>query len=175
MRRLELDYQKPANPPRKTAAWVLLVAGLALLIEMGMSYDRLQNDRETMNRQIRTSGIRLDVSRNDTGDYQFTDKDFAQARQIINRLSIPWDTFFTGIESVSNANVAILSIEPDIQSGQLRIEGEAKDYAAVLTLVARLSTTKPFSEVFLLRHETKHDDPQHPVSFTVSMHWVKLS
>lgn len=175
MRRLELDYQKPANPSSRTAGWILLVIGLALLIEMGVSYDRLQNDREAMNREIRTSRIRLDVPRSESADHQFTDKDFAQARQIINRLSIPWDSFFTGIESVSKQNVAILSFEPDVQTGLLRIEGEAKDYAAVLTLIARLRMTKPFSEVFLLRHEIKRDDPQHPVSFTVSMHWVKPS
>ena len=173
MQRLELDFQNPANPPRKTAAWALLAVGLAMLIEMSVSYDRLQNEREAMNREIRTSGIRLDVTKKDTGDRPFIDKDFAQARRIIDRLSIPWDTFFAGIESVSNINVAILSIEPDMQSGQLRVEGEARDYAAVLTLVARLRTTKPFSEVFLLRHEIKRDDPLHPVSFSVSMHWVK--
>lgn len=175
MRRLELNYQKPANPPRRTAAWVLLVAGVALLIEMGVSYDRLQNDREAMNREIRTSKIRMDVPRTGSSENNFTDKDFAEARQIINRISIPWDAFFTGLESFSKLNVAILSIQPDIQSGVLRIEGEAKDYASVLTLVARLRTTKPFSEVFLLRHEIKRDDPQHPISFTVSMHWVKPS
>jgi hypothetical protein len=71
--------------------------------------------------------------------------------------------------------VAILSIQPDMQTGLLRIEGEAKDYAAVLTMVARLRTTEPFSEVFLLRHEIKRDDPQHPVGFTMSMRWANPS
>jgi hypothetical protein len=175
MRRLELDYQKPANPSSRVAVWILLVVGLALLIEMGVSYDRLQNDREALSREIGTSRIRPDAKRYGSGEHQFTDKDFAQARQIINRLSIPWDNFFTGIESVSNQNVAILSFEPDVQTGLLSITGEAKDYAAVLTLVARLRMTKPFSEVFLLRHEIKRDDPQHPVSFTLSMQWVKPS
>lgn len=106
---------------------------------------------------------------------QFADKDFEEARQIINRLSAPWDAFFAGLESVSTENVAILSIEPDMQTGLLRIEGEAKDYAAALTLVAQLRTTKPFSEVFLLHHEIKRDDPQHPVGFTLSLHWAKPS
>jgi hypothetical protein len=175
MRRLELNFQKPANPPRRTAAWVLFLAGVALLIEMGVSYDRLQNDREAMNREIRTSKIRMDVPSLESTGHQFTDKDFAEARQIINRISIPWDMFFTGIESVSNANVAILSIEPDMQSGLLLIKGEAKDYAAALTLVAQLRTTKPFSKVFLLHHEINRDDPQHPIGFTVSMQWVKPS
>lgn len=175
MRRLELDYQKPANPPRRTAAWVLLFAGAALLTDMGVSYDKLQNDREKMNLEIRTFRIRLDVPSRDSGNHKFSDKDFAQARQIINRLSIPWDTFFTGIESVTRQDVAILSFEPDVQTGSLQIKGEAKDYAAVLTLVARLRATKPFSEVFLLRHEIRRDDPQHPVAFTMSMRWMKPS
>lgn len=173
MRRLELDYQQPANPPRKTAAWVLLLVGVAMLVEMGVSYDRLQNDREGMNREIRTSGIRLDVPIRVRAEHQFTDKDFAQARLIIDRLAIPWDSFFAGIESVTKQNVAILSFEPDVQTGLLTIQGEAKDYAAVLTLVARLRMTKPFTEVFLLRHESKRDDPQHPVDFTMSMRWIK--
>jgi hypothetical protein len=173
MRRLELDYQKPANPPRRTAAWVLLFAGAALLTDMAVSYDKLQNDREAMNREIQVSRIRLDMPKHDSANHKFTEKDFAQARQIINRLSIPWDTFFTGIESVTKQDVAILSFEPDVQTGLLNIRGEAKDYAAVLTLVARLRATKPFSEVFLLHHEIKRDDPQHPVDFTMSMRWIK--
>lgn len=175
MRRLELDYQKPANPPRRTAAWVLLFAGAALLTDMSVSYNRLQNDREAMNREIQVSRIRLDMPSHGSVSHEFTEKDFAQARQIINRLNIPWDTFFAGIESVTSQDVAILSFKPDVQTGLLNIRGEAKDYAAVLTLVARLRTTKPFSEVFLLRHEIKRDDPQHPVIFTMSMRWMKPS
>lgn len=175
MKRIDLDYQQPAYRTRRTAGWLLLLIGLFLLGDMGMSYDRLQNDRAAMNLEIKTSKIRMDVPRNGAAPQQFTEKDMAAARHIINRLSTPWDMFFTGMEAASNPDVAILNIKPDMQTGMLRIEGEAKDYPAVLTLVAQLRTTKPFSEVFLLRHETKRDDPQHPISFTVSMHWVKPS
>jgi Tfp pilus assembly protein PilN len=174
MRRLELNFQKPPNRPSRTAGWVLLLTGFALLIEMGVSYDRLQNDREAMNQEIKTSHIRLDTQKNDSIN-QYADKDFEEARQIINRLATPWDAIFVGLESLKNSNVAILSIQPDMKTGVLQIEGEAKDYAAVLTLIAQLRVTKPFSDVFLLRHEIKRDDPQHPVSFALSMHWTKPS
>ncbi len=170
MRRLDLNFQKPSHAPSRMAGWLLLLTGLALLVELGVSYDRLQNDREAMNEEIRTSHVRLDENQ---PDYQFTDKDFEDGRQIINRLATPWDAFFVGLESIKNSNVAILSIQPDMQSGLLQIEGEAKDYAAVLTLIAQLRVTKPFSDVFLLRHEIKRDDPQHPVTFALSMHWTK--
>ena len=91
----------------------------------------------------------------------------------MSRLSTPWDAFFTGLESVKNSKVAILSIQPDMRSGLLQIEGEAKDYAAVLTLVAQLRETKPFSDVFLSRHEIKPDDLQHPVVFALTTRWSK--
>ena len=172
--RIELDYQQPGYRSSKTAGWFLLLIGVVLLVEMGVSYDRLDGNREAMNQEIRTSKIHIDTQHSESGR-QFSDKDYAEARQIINRISSPWGAFFTGIESLSKKNVAILSIEPDIQTGQMRIEGEAKDYAAALSLVAKLRATEPFSEVFLLRHEIKHDDPQKPVSFIVSMHWLKPS
>lgn len=174
MRRLDLNFQKTPNRPSSLAGWMLLMTGLALLVEAGVSYDRLQNDREAMNQEIRTSHIRLDTQKS-APSYQFTDKDFEEGRQIINRLAMPWDAVFVGLESVKNSNVAILSIQPDMQTGLLQIEGEAKDYAAVLTLVAQLRVTKPFSKVFLLRHEVKRDDPQHPVAFALSTRWTKPS
>lgn len=156
------------------AGWLLLLTGAALLVEMGVSYDRLQSDREEMRQRMRTSSIHMDTRKN-SSRYQLADKDFDEVRQIISRLSTPWDAFFVGLESVKNSNVAILSIQPDMQTGLLQIQGEAKDYAAVLTLVAQLRETKPFSGVYLLRHEIKRDDSQHPYAFALSMHWGKPS
>lgn len=173
MRRIELDYQKPFERPRRMAGWLLLLAGAALLIEMGMSYDRLQHERAAINREVEVAKFNLNISNKEPADRQFSDKDFEAARQIIIRLSTPWDSFFAGLESVGTENVAILSIQPDMQTGLLRIEGEAKDYAAALTLVAQLRTIKPFSQVFLMHHEIKRDDPQHPVGFALSLRWIK--
>ena len=171
--RLQLDFQQAADAQRRLAGWALLLAGLALLVEMGFSYDKLQQDRAAMYREMRSSNLRMDMPREMSVARKFTDEDFEEGRQIIERLSTPWDEFFAGLESVNNENAAILSIAPDMQSDSLRIEGEAKDYASVLTLIAQLRTTKPFSHVFLLSHETKRDDPLHPVGFTLSMRWVK--
>lgn len=173
MRRLDLNFQQPPDRPRRTAGWLLFVTGLALLIEVGVSYDRLQRDRAKMNHEIVASRLNLDTSHKEPVDTHFVDKDFEVAQQILARLSMPWDAFFSGLESVNTDDIAIFVIEPDIKNGLLSLQGEAKDYAAVLTFIARLREIKPFSEVFLLHHEIKRDDPQHPVGFTLTMHWVK--
>ncbi len=173
MRRLNLDYQQLPDQPRKFAGWALLIAGLVLLTEMGISYDRLQNEREAMNKEVRTSKLHLDAPKRQSRSY--TDKDYEAAEQIMSRLSENWEALFADIESVKNDNVAILLIEPEKETGQLRLMGEAKDYASVLTLVAQLRARRSFADVFLQQHEIKRDDPQHPVNFTVSMRWVKPS
>lgn len=175
MRKIQLDYQKSDDRPRRMAGWLLMLTGAALLVEMGVSYDRLQRERAAIIHEVKTAKLNLDMPNKEIGEHQFLDKDFDAARLIIGRLSTPWNELFTGLESIGNENVAILSIQPDIPTRLLHIEGEAKDYAAVLTLIAQLRTIKPFSEVFLLHHEIKRDDPQHPVGFALSMHWIKAS
>lgn len=175
MQKINFNFNQLPNQPSKLAGWLLLVIGVALLLEMGLSYNRLQNERAKLDKEIKTSRLQLDMTREEPSHQQFTEKDVEEARQIFNRLSAPWESFIVGLESIRSNKVAILSIEPDTQTGILRIEGEAKDYPAVLTFVSHLRTTKPFSKVFLVHHEFKRDDPQHPVAFTVSMHWVKAS
>lgn len=175
MRRLEINFQQPPEQPRKTTGWFLLLTGLLLMIEVGVSYDRAQRDRTKMSNMAVASKINLGIPNREAESPQYADKDFAEAQQIIARLSTPWNEFFARLEPRNPEDVAILVIEPDVKSSLLSLQGEAKDYAAVLNFIAQLRETKPFSKVFLLHHEIKPNDPQHPVAFTLSLHWVKPS
>lgn len=171
---LKLDFQRTAGGGNRLAGWALLLTGLALLAEMGYSYDKLQQERAAMSRAM-GAGLQAQAMRERQPARKYTEDDFEKARQIVGRLSTSWGDLFTALESVSNEHAAILSVEPDTQAGSLRLEGEARDYASALTLVAQLRTIKPFSEVFLSRHEIKRDDPQHPVGFTLSLRWGSAS
>lgn len=173
MQKINFNFSQLPNQPTKLAGSLLLLIGIALLLEMGFSYNKLLNQRLALKKEITTSRLQLDMTHKEPAYQKFADKDVEEARQIINRLSAPWESFINGLESISSSKVAVLTIEPDMQTGVLRIEGEAKDYPAVLTFISQLRTTKPFSKVFLAHHEYKRDDPQHPVVFTISMHWVK--
>jgi len=167
-----LDYGRPANQPRQAAGWMLLAAGIVLLLEMSISYGRLHSERRKIEQEMRAAGVTLDLSSASTG-HRYTEKDATAVRDMISRLSAPWEELFSNVESIKNKKVAILSLDPDIQTGQLTIAGEAKDYAALLTFVAQLRNKKAFADVFLQRHEVKQDDPQHPIAFAVSMRWLR--
>lgn len=171
-KRLDLNFLQTASQTQSFAGWLLLAAGIGMFLEFAVSYVQLHDARSVLLQQM--NGTRTHSNVQAQGRYgQFAEKDFEDAEKIFGRLATPWDAFFTGLESIKNSNIAIRSIQPDVQTGILQIEGEAKDYASVLTLVAQLRVTKPFSEVFLLRHEVKRDDPQHPVLFLVSSRWIK--
>ena len=137
MQKIKLDFNQHPIQPGKLAGWLLLLIGIALLLEMGLSYNKVLNERAALNKKIIHSKLQLDMTRKQPQQQQFADKDIEEVRQIFNRLSTPWESFIAGIESISSNKVAVLSIEPDMQTGMLRIEGEAKDYPAVLTFVSQ--------------------------------------
>lgn len=98
-------------------------------------------------------------------------RDLRAAEQVVQRLARPWDELFRTVETAAHDRVALLAIEPDAQKGELAISGEALDYFAVLTYVARLSEPGQLTDVHLVRHETKEDDPRRPLSFTIAASW----
>lgn len=173
MQKLKLNFNQASDQPSRLVGWLLLFIGIALLLELVVSYNKMLQERAALNKEISTYKIQMDVSRRESPRQQYAETDFDSGRKIIKRLSTPWESFFSGLESINSKKVAVISIEPDMQAGLLRLEGEAKDYPAVLTFIAQLRETKPFSKVFLSHHEYKRDDPQHPVGFTVLLHWVK--
>jgi hypothetical protein len=171
-RKLDLNFVQDTSGPDSRAGWLLLFIGLAMFIEFAVSYIDANNGQEKLLHQMERANIPLERSTPPKHE-QFTDKEFEAAVKMYDRLAAPWEIFFTGLESIKNSNIAIRSIQPDVQTGILLLEGEAKDYPAVLTFVSQLRVTQPFSKVFLVRHEVKRDDPQHPVAFLISTHWMK--
>ena len=147
MQKLKLNFNRLPDQPSRLTGWILLFLGVAMLLEFGVSYYKLQNERAALTNEISTSKLQLDMSRKEPARQQYLEKDFEEVRQLINRLSTPWDYFFTGLESIKGQKVAILTIEPDMKTGVLRIEGEAKDFPAVLTFVSKLRTTTVFRSV----------------------------
>lgn len=93
------------------------------------------------------------------------------AERAVEHLALPWDDLFRQVEAASYERVALLAIEPDAHKRELSITGEALDYLAVLTYVARLGERDMLSDVHLVRHEMREDAPQRPLQFTVAARW----
>ena len=175
MRVLRLDYQRTSKP----VPWLglgILAGALAVLALMGGYY-------QTLNQRIAFWESKADhierLSRHRMhASLPLTEQatraqilEVKQANQVVRQLTLPWNALFKAVETSGGENIALLSMEPDMQKGMVKISGEAKDLNALLTYVKQLSTRKVFGNVFLQNHKIQETDPQKPLHFSLLAYW----
>ena len=94
-----------------------------------------------------------------------------QANQVVRQLSLPWNALFKAVETSGGKSIALLSLEPDLQKGTVKISGEAKDFDALLEYVRQLSKREVFGSVLLQNHQIQQDIPEKPLRFSLLAHW----
>ena len=170
MQRIELDFVR-RRPASRWAGRVLLAAALGVAGEMGFTYVQLEHTVKTneaiVARAASSSHARKSAPR-------VAPEEVAAARETVQRLGLPWSRLFAALEGAANEHVALLAIEPDTKSGTVTISGDSKDYLSTLTYVLNLSRNDALSHVQLVRHEVKQNDPQRPVSFSISAAWNEV-
>ena len=166
MQRLALDFIRRA-PRSRWAGRVLLAVALGIAGEMGTTFVQLEsavNSNEALVARAQPHKPIKPVSAEEA----------ALARDTVERLGLPWTKLFAALEAAANDQVALLAIEPDTNSGTVKISGDSKDYLAALAYVLNLSQADALSHVQLVRHEVKQNDPQRPVAFSISAAWNEV-
>jgi len=170
MRALDLDYQR-SGVRSAWAAWVLLAVAVVFAADLGFAYfdlkAQLQRDEARAVRLARS----LPTQSAGKTDPKVMEQELIYARDTINRLALPWGRLFKSLESAQAEGVALLSIEPDPEAGTVMLSGEGRDYPAVLTYVAWLMSDETLSDVHLVKHEIRVNEPQRPIFFMVSAAW----
>lgn len=175
MRALRLDYQR-SNKPVPWLGLGIMIAALAALTLMGGYYQALNHRIAFWERKIdhieRLSSHRVHASRPLTEQAERAQLlEVKQANQVVRQLSLPWNALFKAVETAGGQNIALLSLEPDLQKGTVKISGEAKDLDAMLAYVKQLSTREVFGSVFLQNHQIQQTDPEKPLHFSVLAYW----
>ena len=167
MKRLALDFVARPRGSR-WAARVLLGAALAVAADLALTYAKLDHAVKSNEAVVARAQPRKSAAPAVSKD------ELSAARETVERLSLPWAKLFAALEAAANDRVALLAIEPDPKTGTVKISGDSKDYLAALTYVLDLSKTPTLSNVQLVRHEVKSNDPQHPVAFQISAAWNEV-
>jgi hypothetical protein len=162
MKRLELDFVRRSRSP--WAGRTLLAIAVALAGDVAWSYRQAQGDLQAAQALAARPVMRAPVP-------NATPEELAQVRETVARLSLPWEKLFGAIESAASEQVAVLAVEPDSKAGTVVISGDSKDYLAALSYVLNLQQSDALSQVQLVRHEVKPNDPQRAVAFTVTGRW----
>ena len=64
-------------------------------------------------------------------------------------------------------DVSVLHVQPDAQQRLMRVTAEARGEAQMLEYLRRVSAARGFSEVHLLSHQVREDDPARPIQFAL--------
>ncbi|MGA7178377.1 MAG: PilN domain-containing protein [Thiobacillaceae bacterium] len=179
MRRVQLDYQRNMRPI-PWLGWGVLVAslaGLALVGTHALALDQRLAVWETKAERIEhLASLRAHVPPPETvqsAREQILEVD--HANQVLRELTLPWSAMFRAVESSSGKTVTLLSMEPNVQKGTLKISGEARNIAAMLDYVRQLGQREVFSTVYLQNHQVRQDDPEKPVRFSLLAAWKVAS
>lgn len=166
MRALDLDFvrRRPAWP-----AWLLLAVGALLFGDALLDTLRLR-DEFTQWQSRKGNSVVAAQAPKETLD-EPTRRELEVARHALQELALPWEPLFKSIEASIGNNTALLAIEPDAAKRVLRINGEARNYPAVLAFMARLEKTQVLNGVHLISHQLREDAAERPVQFTLAASW----
>jgi Tfp pilus assembly protein PilN len=175
MRSLRLDYSNDGGF-RNLFGYLLLIIVALVAVSIGWYFNNLRQESvqlESMSSRIegRIYGrvMTSEVS-------QLPPAKLAEvikfSNHVIHQLNLPWDILFTQLESAKSEGVALLGIEPNTKSTAIKVEGEAKDYAAMLKYVRSLSEQGVLKDVYLTEHKMDEQNPDQPIHFSLEASWV---
>ena len=171
MRRMHLDFVQPHA--RRTWVGVLLLAvgAAAAYALLAQHYAQLR-ETAALEEQIADArrAVRREMPPLRVGGGRALAQEVRAANAVIAHINVPWDALFRELEAATEADVALLAIQPDPVNGQVRIAGEARKLDAVLGYMAKLEARESLANVVLLSHELK-DVPSRPVAFTLAADW----
>jgi Tfp pilus assembly protein PilN len=98
--------------------------------------------------------------------------EFETAAAVVQQLNTPWASLFSVLESAYSDNAILLGAEPDSAARSIRLTAEAKDTSSMLAFVRQLRDSKVLGDAYVISHVVNQQDPQHPIRFVVTSHWL---
>lgn len=88
---------------------------------------------------------------------------------VIGRKAYNWTGLLERVENATPEGIALVSVAPGKNSGELNIQGLARGFGNVRTYVERLNDSREFTDILLLSHrELAMGEKSKGVQFTIS-------
>ena len=151
-------------------AFGIIVAGAAILRFQSVSKEATvwESKLEDLTQLARRKTVSLGVA---TRDGKVPPEEIKRANVVLEQMTVPWGVLFSELEATSDNDVALLAIQPDVASRQVRITGVATSLAAVTHFVTRLEAQPHLTGVYLVEHALSAAGPRRPVTFSVVASW----
>jgi len=170
LRAMRIDFAEHGNGVSAGATAALLLGAGAMVLAIAVFQDTLARS-VLLEAELGQAGKPARTGDASPGGARAPGDAVKRANAVAHELARRWDSVFLAIEAASDAEVALLAIEPDASKGEVRITAEAKSKNAMLRYVTRLQARQPLQRVLLERHEVRLEEPERPVRFIVAGEW----
>ena len=158
--------------------WLLLMAGGVAVSLAALDWQAAHDDaaRWSAKRQHwQEMAKRLGAGKTVSDDSAALRPQITAAAKAVEHLATPWGALWRDLEGSVDDSVSLLAIAPSADKGEVRLAGEAKDFAALRAYLKRLGASAALADVHLLGQEVKQSDPQHPIAFAIVAAWRRPS
>lgn len=173
MRRIKIDFVKPARP--EWVGGVLFVAAIIISTMLALDYVRVIRALDHTNAaifKIEKRNARVSEKGAALIDPETRRAMLSLAQERIERLNTPWERLFRKIEEMRHDDVALLSIEPDVNSGTIRISAEARDVPAMLAFIGEIRESAVIPDAIVTNHQVLTQVQYRPVRFSFTGQWL---
>ena len=172
MRAIHLDFvRKPTSI--SPLDMILLLAGVLVLLWIATAYRDLQREYVSLTSKLAPAQktLRSQARRAPNVPTAESLAEAKQARDIADRLNLPWNELFIALETAQLRDVALMAVEPDSSKRSVRINAEARNFNAMLDYLNSLKRGGGLSNVYLENHQIQQQDPSRPLRFGVTANW----
>lgn len=167
---LRIDFRPRVRQAQPRLGWLVLAAGVMLF---GGAYAELSHvEREVASARTAAKPAAALASGHSSPVARPPEGAARAERLAMAQLATPWDALLGDIEQAASEDVALLALQAGADGRTLTVSGEARHFAALMAYVRRLQAGSALSDVHLTGHETRRDDPQRPVAFSLSATWA---
>lgn len=167
-----LDFAHPQRGMRRgttPAGWALLVLGVLLAGWLLQDYAALETQRDVLRGQLRESTLQQAQSGGSAGLSAAQAAEVRFADETLKLAALPWDAIFQDIEAAAAPGIVLSHLQPQGRSREIRLAGEARDFAALSAYLARLEDRPGLAAVQLLGHQLT--EPGGTLKFEAQARW----
>ena len=166
MKRAPLELDFIAAPRRPRLAGVLVLA--AAVAFAGVLMSNYRDAQERLQQLDAAEGL-LSTARapRPAVPRERLEDQVKSAQATVRQLALPWAELIDSLERSAMREVSVLHIQPDAQQRLVRVSAESRGEAQMLEYLRRLGAAGGFSEVHLVSHQVREDDPLRPIQFSL--------
>ena len=162
---LQLDLVAPQRRAR-WLGWLVLAGSLLVASELFM---RMRDAQEQVARLDAVQGLLGEARPARALPREKLEEQMKEAQSVLRQLALPWAQIVDSLENAAMPDVAVLQVQPEAQQRLLRVTAEAKGEEIMFRYLRRLAAAEGFSDVHLVSHQVREDDPRRPLQFSLQL------